>query len=85
MKLHSNKFALTTAITFSVLWVICSAFISLMPGLSMSLTGTMFHADLSSMVWTLTWGGFFIGLIAWPILAGISAWLIAFFYNHSLD
>ena len=85
MKLLINKLALTTAITFSVLWVICSAFIALIPDLSMSLTGTMFHANLSSMVWTLTWGGFFIGLIAWAILGGISAWLIAFFYNHSLD
>ena len=85
MKLHTNKLALTTAIVFSVLWVICSAFIVLIPDLSMSLTGTMFHANLSSMLWTLTWGGFFIGLIAWAVIGGISAWLIAFFYNHSLD
>lgn len=85
MKLHTNKLALTTAIAFSVLWVICSVFIAFIPDLSMSLTGTMFHVNLSSMVWTLTWGGFFIGLIAWAILGGISAWLIAFFYNHSLD
>ena len=84
MKLHTNRLALTTAITFSVLWVICSAFIALIPVHSMSLTGTMFHADLSSMAWTLTWGGVFIGLIAWAILGGISAWLIAFLYNRSL-
>lgn len=85
MKIHTNKLALTTGIVFSVLWVICSAFILLIPDITMALTGIMFHANLSSMAWALTWGGFFMGLIAWAILGGTSAWLISFFYNHSLD
>lgn len=85
MKIHTYKLALTTGIAFSVLWVICSAFIALIPDLSMALTGIMFHANLSSMAWTITWSGFFIGLIAWAILGGTSAWLIGLFYNHSLD
>jgi len=84
MKLQTNKLAIATAITFSILWVICSAFIALIPDLSMSLTGTMLHTNLSAMSWAQTWFGFFVGLEAWALLGGISAWLIAYLYNRSL-
>lgn len=84
MKLFTNKLAIATATAFSILWIICSVIVAIVPTPSMMLTGTMFHADLSSMAWSLTWGGFIIGLIAWAILGGISAWLIAFLYNRSL-
>jgi len=82
MKLLTNKLIIATAFAFSILWIICSAIVALAPTPSMMLTGTMFHADLSSMAWTLTWGGFIIGLIAWAAVGGLSAWLIAFFYNR---
>ena len=84
MKLQTNKLAIATAIAFSILWVICSAFIALIPDLSISLTGAMLHANLSAMAWTLTWFGFFVGLVAWALLGVISAWLIAYLYNRSL-
>ena len=84
MKLQTTKLAIATAIAFSILWVICSAFVALTPDLSMSLTGAMLHANLSAMAWTLTWFGFFVGLVAWALLGGISAWLIALFYNRWL-
>ena len=85
MKLLTIKLTIATALAFSVLWIICSSIIILAPTLSMTLTGTMIHADLSSIAWTLTWRGFLTGLIAWAVIGGLSAWLIAFFYNHSLD
>ena len=83
MKLLTNKLVIATAFAFSMLWIICSIIIILAPTLSMKLTGTMIHADLSSIEWTLTWGGFLTGLIAWTVIGGLSAWMIAFFYNQS--
>ena len=80
MKLQATKFAVATAITFSLLWVICSAFVALIPNPSMALTGAMVHADLSAMNWSLTWSSFFIGLIGWAVLGAITAWLITFIY-----
>ncbi len=82
MTLNINKFAISTAIAFSILWIICSAFVAVIPNPSMALTGTMVHADLSAMTWSLTWSSFIIGLAGWAIIGGITAWLIAFFYNR---
>ncbi len=80
MKLQANKFAVAAAISFSILWLICSVFVVLIPSASMALTGTMVHADLSAMNWSLTWSSFFIGLIGWAVLGAITAWLITFSY-----
>lgn len=80
MKLQANKFAAATAITFSILWIICSAFVALVPNPSMALTGTMVHADLSAMSWSLTWISFVVGLVGWAILGAITAWSITFIY-----
>lgn len=82
MTLSPNKMAIAIAGTFSLFWVACSMVIALLPSHSMALTGSMFHADLSAVTWTLTWTGFFIGLASWAILGGITAWLVAFIYNR---
>lgn len=82
MTLNTNKFAFSTAVVFSILWIICSAFVAVIPNPSMALTGIMVHADLSGMTWSLTWSSFIIGLAGWAIISGITAWLIAFFYNR---
>lgn len=82
MKLNTNRFAMATAISFSVLWVICSALVALAPKSSAYLTNIMLHAKIPAPFWILTWEGFFIGLITWSIVGGITAWLITFVYNH---
>jgi hypothetical protein len=44
----------------------------------------MVHVDFSQMGWTLTWAGVFFGLVAWAVVAFVSAWLIAAIYNRLL-
>ena len=82
MKLDAKGLALAIAIVTTVLWVLCSAFVAMAPGPAMGITGHMVHADLSEFYWSLTWGGFFVGLVSWTITAAITAWLIAWTYNR---
>jgi len=82
MKLDEKSLGLAAAASFAVLWVICSGLVALSPGYMMGMSGHMMHADFASMQWALTVPGFVYGLILWSVLAGVSGWLIAYFYNR---
>lgn len=47
----------------------------------MGMSGHMLHADLGSLNWNLHWTGFFVGLVAWSVLAGVIVWAVAAVYN----
>ncbi|GIU01561.1 hypothetical protein TSL6_20670 [Sulfurovum sp. TSL6] len=82
MNINAKKIGVSSAISFGILWIICSALVHFFPDPTMMITEYMLHADLSEIVWTLTFSSFSIGLLAWSTLAGISAWLIASIYNR---
>jgi len=84
MNIIANKIGVSSAISFGILWIICSALVHFYPDPMMVITEYMLHADLSKIVWTLTFWGFAVGLVAWSALAGITAWLIATIYNKLL-
>ncbi|MCW8884299.1 MAG: DUF5676 family membrane protein [Motiliproteus sp.] len=81
MTLNANKFALAAAISFALLWVLCSLIVALIPNQTMYVSGTMLHSNVAWQ-WDMHWLGLLIGLVAWSLTAGISAWLIATIYNH---
>jgi len=76
MKINSLNFALASAITTAIVWVICSLLVWMMPGSMMNTTGNMVHMDMSKSGWMLSPLGFFWGLIVWSLFAGIFAWLL---------
>ena len=82
MKLNANALALSAAITTAILWVLCSLLVWTMPGMSMHMSGYMMHTEFTDMQWQMHFTGFVAGLVIWSVCAGISAWLIAFFYNR---
>lgn len=84
MKLDAAKFGLSCAATFSILWVACSLLVMGMPMNMMQVSGHMVHGDFTSMQWSMSFQGLFVGLIAWAFVAGISGWLVAFVYNKLL-
>ena len=84
MKIDATKFGLATAIVFAVFWVICSTLVATMPIGMMQMSGHMVHADFGQMSWHLGWTGLIFGLVAWPVIAGATAWLIAAVYNRLL-
>jgi hypothetical protein len=82
MKIDAAKFGLACAITFAVLWVVCSLLVMVMPNGMMQMSGHMIHGDVSGfMSWNMNMHGVLMGLIGWSISAGISGWLIAVIYN----
>jgi len=82
MKLDANKLALAFGGTAIVVWVICSGLVALLSGPMLFMTGHMLHADMGNFGWTLTLGGFFVGLVCWAVWAGVTGWLVGWFYNH---
>ena len=81
MKINATKFGLAAALTFAILWLVCSLLIWLLPSLMMDMTGHMIHGNWSQMGWQLSVSGIFMGLISWSVLAGVYGWLLATIYN----
>jgi len=76
-----NRFVVASSLCAGVLWLICSALVALFPHYMLQMTPHMVHVDLSDTHWTLTWSGFFFGLLDWVILAGAAGTLLAVIYN----
>ena len=81
MKLDANGLAISLGSATALLWFFCSTLVAILPSPMMSITGHMLHADMQELGWSLTWTGFFVGLISWTISAAAAGWLIAKIYN----
>ncbi|REJ76305.1 MAG: hypothetical protein DWQ47_11900 [Acidobacteria bacterium] len=81
MKIKAIPFAIATALTAVILWVVCSVLVFAMPDQMMGMSGNMIHANLSEMRWDLSITGLMIGLIAWGVFAGVFGWFLAVVYN----
>ncbi len=82
MDINANKLFLATAVVFAVLWIICSALIVVLPNMMLAASGSMIHAELETLGWSLTGGGFVLGLVLWSLLPGITVWLVVIAYNR---
>ncbi len=82
MNLDAKKLAMSFGSVAAVLWAVCSLLVALMPGPMMSLTAHMFHGNMEGFSWTLTWAGFFVGLVSWTVWAAVAGWLIGWSYNR---
>ncbi len=74
MAINANKFAMSSAITFALLWVLCSIIVIALPHQSMSLMGSMMHADMSDLQWNTHFPGLLAGLVAWSFAGGVTGW-----------
>ena len=81
MKINALNFALASAITAAVIWIICSLLVWMIPGTMMSMTTNMMHMEMGKGDWILSPIGVIWGLIAWSLFAGIFAWILATIYN----
>lgn len=84
MNINANKFAISTALTFSIFWVVCSLVVMQMPGLSMQASGYMVHSNMANLEWEMSFSGIFYGLLLWSVISGVTAWLLATIYNKLL-
>jgi len=81
MRINAVSFALATAVTTAIMWVICSLFVWAMPGPMMTTTGHMVHMDVSRFGWMLSPMGVIWGLVVWSVVAGLFGWVLASLYN----
>jgi len=84
MKIDAPKFGIACALSVSVLWLVCSILIMVMPSAMLSMSGDMLHMELVEMDWHLTLSGVINGLLGWFAAAGIGGWLLAVVYNRLL-
>lgn len=81
MKLNANALALAVGAATAIIWIFCSLIVGLMPVMSMTINSHMMHSDFTNMQWSLDFSGLTIGLVVWSLIAGVTAWLVAMFYN----
>ena len=81
MKLDAIKIGYATAIAFALVWIVCSLLVWSLPSLMLGMSGHMVHGDFSQMGWHMTFFGVITGLIAWSVIAGAIATLVAYIYN----
>ena len=82
MKLNAMKFGLASSISASILWLICSVLVMIMPGMMMSMSGDMVHMELNDMSWQLSVFGVTVGMVGWFVMAGAMGWILASIYNR---
>jgi hypothetical protein len=82
MKLNAMKFGLASSISASILWLICSVLVMIMPGMMMSMSGDMVHMELNDMSWQLSVFGVAVGMVGWFVMAGAMGWMLAAIYNR---
>ena len=82
MKIHAMKFGMASAISASILWIICSVLVMFLPSMMLSMSGDMLHMQLNDMGWHLTFTGAVKGLVAWFVMAGLTGWMLATIYNR---
>ena len=80
--LRVRSLFIATAIMSALAYIICVVFIALAPKATMTFFGYIFHADLSSIVRSISFDSFLVGLAAWSIGTGLYAALIARLYNR---
>ena len=82
MTIDTGKFALAAGISAALLWLVCSILVWVAPGMMMSMTGHMLHADLGAVTWHMSLRGVIAGLAIWIGVASILGALIAGIYNR---
>ncbi|MGB1311560.1 MAG: DUF5676 family membrane protein [Leucothrix sp.] len=84
MKLNTLKIGYAAAAVFALVWLICSTLVWILPSIMLTMSGHMVHSDLSGMEWNMSPIGFMVGLLAWSLIAGGIASLIAYIYNKQV-
>ncbi|MEK7061092.1 MAG: DUF5676 family membrane protein [Patescibacteria group bacterium] len=77
MKLKETAWANASAISVGVVYLVCAAFVAILPGLSKLVMQSWFHGINFENLWTgAARGNFVLGLIS----AVIGAWLVGYLF-----
>lgn len=87
MKLDKNKIANIFALTMSILWVLCSLIVWILPEFSLQATTQMMHGmNFSAMGnWNLNFGNFLWGGIMAVISSWVTGWVLGWSWETLYD
>jgi hypothetical protein len=85
MKLNIWPFSLSVGVVTAVASVICGILIALAPEATMAVVSYLFHIDLTGLSRTITWGGFFAGLVVSVLTMMLGAAATAWIYNCAAE
>ena len=82
MKLNETAWSNATAILTGVIYIVCAAFVAILPGLSKLVIQSWFHGISFEAIWTgAARGNFVLGLVSAVIGAWLVGYLFAWLYN----
>ena len=87
MKIEKITFANALALTTLIVWVVCSAFVAILPGLYMRAGGWWMHMNYSSLTSLGMWpmmsmNGIFFGGFTMVIAAWIAVYIFVWIYEQ---
>lgn len=82
MRIDPRAFGLSAGAVAALLFTLCGVGVWLAPQATTALFGMLVHADLSSIVRTLTLSSFVAGLVCWTIGTAITFAAVAGVYNR---
>ena len=80
--LDARAFGFAAGTIAAVLTTLCTLGLAVAPRVTTAVASTLIHLDLSEMSRTLSWAGYFSGLIGWTIGAGLIFWAAGALYNR---
>ena len=82
MKLNVKAIAIAHGAVAGILFVLCRLVFTLAPEGTLAATKYLFHADWSSVAVPVNWGGFFLGLALFMVLAALAGTAWSSIYNR---
>lgn len=82
MKLNVRALSLSVATLVAILYVLCVVAIVSAPETTVAVFDYLSHTDLSSIMRPLSWGGVFLGLVAWTLASMVVTAATAAVYNR---
>lgn len=86
MKINNKKFAVTLSKVSAIVYIVCSVFVALFPGVSTKLMTALFH--ISSNVATgsrVTMLGVILGIVQVVVYSYIAGMIFAWIFNKSVE
>ena len=82
MKLNVRAFAHAIALVWTALYSVCALLVAVAPTQTTAAFGYVLHSDFSPIMRSVSWIGFFVGLVCWYLLVAVSAGAGAALYNR---
>ena len=80
--LDARAFGFAAGSIAAALTTLCAVGLAVAPRFTTAVASTLIHLDLSGIARTVTWRGYFSGLIGWTVGAGLIFWATAALYNR---